>query len=708
MLRYVSLCCLLISLISKINGLWDQDMNCPLICTCRLEHLTETAIYRFMQNNKEKPTPEVGSVENNDVLYEESLDTIEILEEHGSATIIRSAICILQTETDPLALLETLPTNIESVTLIQGYESGNKSVNLSYLKKFPQLVTLELVGPNLLNKPLNSHLICEIDAALPDLKYLNLERILIRNSKQQIIQFMKEVNEEDFTFEYVKKVDSSHALTFVQKGTNDEEIVPYEVFKQQREANGVPPLFIGFKKLLLLRLTSCDLNNINWEMFDGLGELQYLILEKNNLRFIPPFAFYGTPNLKTLSLAHNKLLDIQITDLAGLLQLEYLDLSSNNFTQLSELSLPPFPKLKLANFANNPIGVIFPNTFEVMNTTNSLIIGSDDMPLTLITNSLEGLSQLHKLTLNNLELKMLKRDLFSGMSNLMELILTGHITEIEYDAFLEVNKLEKLILTKCHIRNISMDGFLGLQHLKYLDLSKNELEYVPPGTFDHLSSIKELYLSGNKFKQLPSGIFYKIHPKLLRLNDNPWHCSCEMSDWKPMIVNKIKQRVVNSCDFAHDKGVSCTLDNRFTFKYIYENKVAPKCSEPKQFVNWNVFHAMRKILKCPDYKPKLRKHSKNTTESLGNVFETVSFQNLSKLDKLNYKLRKHGPLEENVIPENDQITMRGNEIDNNINNFENFEMNMHNIETKPVKRRRKLKKGYRRLRQKQNLLSNAI
>lgn len=383
-------------------------------------------------------------------------------------------------------------------------------------------------------------------------------------------------------------------------------------------------------------------------MFDGLNELQYLILERNNLTFIPAFAFYGTPNIKTLSLAHNKLLDIEITDLAGLLQLEYLDLTYNNFTQLSELSFPPFPKLKLANFANNPIGVIFPNTFEVMNTTDSLIIGSEDMPLTLLSNSFAGLHMLKILTVHNLHAYKLKRDFFVGMPQLKQLILTGNISKIEFDAFQEVNSLETLILSNCKIFNISMDGFLGLKKVKYLDLSKNELEYLPTGVFDDLENIRELYLNLNKFRTLPRDIFSKIHPKLLRINENPWHCTCEMSEWKPIIASRIKQKSLKNCEFVHDKGIGCAnMENRFEYKYIYDTRISPKCAEPEQYKNWSVFHAMRKIFKCPDYKPKIKKHTRNiysnsssTTES--DIHFTTPASKLTQIEnqKLKAKLRK--------------------------------------------------------------------
>lgn len=473
-----------------------------------------------------------------------------------------------------------------------------------------------------------------------------MERVLLKTSKSQVQKLANELNDEAVTFEYVQKYDpNSRPLTMLQE--SNKEILPYNKYVQQ-EKNENMPLFIGFNELLLLRITNCDLNMIHWEMFDGLHKLKYLLLEKNNLRFIPDFAFYGTPNVKSLSLAHNKLLNIQITDLAGLLELEHLDLSYNNFSQLSELSLPPFPKLKLANFANNPITIIFPNTFEVMNTTDSLIVGNTDTQLSLLADAFVGLKMLTSLTVNNLNIPLLKRDLLIGMPSLKTLILTGNISEIEFDAFLEVRKLETLILTKCDMRNVSMDAFIGLDKLGYLDLSSNQLSYLPPGVFDPLRSLKELYLNRNKFTMLPHELFSRLHLKLLRLNENPWHCSCQMSDWKPVIVNRLKQKVYKPCEVLFDKSLSCSGENRFTYKYVYDNKVAPKCVTPEIYVNWSVFHVMRRQLRCPDYKPRIKKvklykqqhqqHTEKVIITTQQPLKEITSQKVIKIDLLDNRL----------------------------------------------------------------------
>ncbi|KAH1022987.1 hypothetical protein HUJ04_012283 [Dendroctonus ponderosae] len=678
---------------------WERETACPLICTCNFQHISETAIHRFLQEKTKSNLGEAGFVENNEVIYDEPLDAIELLEKNRRNIVVKSATCILQTETDPMELIDSLSANFESLTFIQAYKSGNKTIKFSWLSKFEKLISLELIGPTIFRKDVDNHLLCQMDYALENLKYLNLERVLVQNSKEQIQSFLEVMKEsENITFEYVQKVDGNfHPLTIIRKGSaENEEVLPYEVFKEQRKTSGEIPLFSGFKKLSLLRIANCELNNIHWEMFDGLNELQSLILERNNLSYIPSFAFYGTPSIKRLSLAHNKLLDIEITDLAGLLQLEYLDLTYNNFTQLSELSFPPFPKLKLANFANNPIGIIFPNTFEVMNTTDSLIIGGEDFPLTLLPNSFAGLGMLKTLTLYNVNVQLLKRDFFAGLSQLIELVLTGNISKIEFDAFQEVLNLETLILRNCRIYNISMDGFLGLRKLKYLDLSKNELEYIPTGVFDDLINIREIYLNDNQFKTLPRDIFSKIHPKLLRINENPWHCTCEMSEWKPIIASRIKQKYLKNCEFIDDKGIGCAgIGSRFEYKYIYDNRVSPKCAEPEQYKQWSVFHAMRKIFKCPDYKPKLKpqifyKNKTNISNSISasenDMQNPTTASNISKLKNrrlkaklrktkyLNYKLKKHALLA-------DQIKNKGTDLENVLiphdleNELSNIKMN---------------------------------
>lgn len=510
--------------------------------------------------------------------------------------LLRVATCSLQAETNIEQFILTLPQSIQALSLIQSFESGNKTLRTSYVEHFNELLILELQGSELMRTDtLENKLTIEIDTAIITLQYLNLDKVEIKNSNLRQIKYEDEKQDEDI--EIMLKSES------VIEKEEQPEILPYYKYKEiQKDLES--PLLTGFTNLILARINACNLQNIHWEMFSGLQNLKYLMLERNNLKFIPSFAFYGTPNLMILSLAWNNLLNIQITDLAGLLELEYLDLSHNNFSQLSELSFPPFPKLKLADFRDNPITAVFPNTFDIMNRTDSIILGGEHSRLQLLPNSFLGLNKLMRLTIHNVDVPVLKQMLFTGMPVLKELVVTGNVNKIEFDAFLEIRRLETLILSKCNITTISMDSFYGLQYLTVLDLSKNQLKYLPPKIFDEQKNLKELLLNGNQLTELPKGVFDKIPAKLIRLNDNPWHCTCEMLEWNPMVTNKVKQRLATACNMEHDKGINCVADKMYAYRY--ENRVAPKCQTPNKVKNNDVFQAM-KILRCKNPKLKYKK-----------------------------------------------------------------------------------------------------
>ncbi|KAB0801040.1 hypothetical protein PPYR_05394 [Photinus pyralis] len=621
----------------QAKALWNVEDSCPLVCTCQLEHLKETAIHRFVKKHGERdPASEIEFRTTNEVFYEDEFE-----DSSDNNPVLRAATCILQTETDTIDLINLLPKNIEALTLIQGAQSGNKSLNFTTLQNLPNLQIAELYGSNEPSGRGKENVFnCFIDTALPNLRYLNLDRVSIKVKKELLIKHDYEEGEQ-------MKLENPKSRPFALLQRAKKEILPYNTFLQQAETKNVPS-FTNFDNLILLRVSSCEFRNVDWDVFDGLQNLHHLILERNNLSVITGFAFYGLPRLKSLSLARNNLSTIQVTDLAGLLELEYLDLSYNNFQLLSELSFPPFPSLKFANFGNNPINLVLPGTFEVMNTTVSLTLGGKNAKLTIAQNSFSGLKMLQKLILTNLDLIVLTRELLYGMPNLTELVMSGNIDQIEFDAFVDVEKLKKLVISGSHLQQLSMDAFSGLTKLQILDLSYNRLVYLPPGTFDPLKSLKELYLQKNKLMHLPQSIFSQINPKLIRLNENPWTCSCKMSEWKPMVVNRIKQRIGRHCDVSDDKDAGCDFEPVYNIKYTFDTRVTPKCNSPKKFMNWNVFHVLRKQLRCANYKPKYRKKNQKQEITEMETTQSVNEANLymTKVEKFKKKIKYHPETQE--------------------------------------------------------------
>ncbi|XP_033336444.1 uncharacterized protein LOC117226326 [Megalopta genalis] len=581
--------------IIDIGGVWE--VKCPQGCSCEVQRFADLPLQRWIRTNQDQA-----------LSSDDDLELSLNMDHSMISEFLKVAICVVAEDYEEL--LEKLPSDMQIFTIL---ESGVKDFQIllqsTTFQRFTDLISLDIQGIDY-NEPGRKYLnneqrnrggiILSVDSLYPlglNLLYLNLERVKLtslsptkKNKANLVVKPMNTTEEENRNKQLL---NTGHRLIFLSQqnsdDSNDKEILPYDIYKQEMEGyRETVGLFTGLGSLTHLRVYDCNLQDISWHMFDGLNSLVYLSLEKNNLKFIPEFCFYGTPNVKVLSLASNQLLTLKSVDLAGLLMLENLDLRGNNLTFLSELSLPPFPMLKLADFRGNPLDSVFPSTFEIMNTTIKLFLGGEYSKLYLQKNSFLGLHQLQVLHLYNLEIHVLERFVFQGMQQLLQLKARGNISSIEFDAFVDLIQLQDLDLSHCHIRKISMDAFYGLEHVKRIDLSNNELEFIPPGLFgvQQQKELKEIILTKNKLTMLPLDFFKMLRGPnkqqqitTVRLDGNPWDCTCSMTTWNPQLVNRLRE-------------------------------TAPRCSTPKGLRNWGVFYALRKGgLQCRSLR---RKHFKKS------------------------------------------------------------------------------------------------
>lgn len=365
-----------------------------------------------------------------------------------------------------------------------------------------ELIVLEIRGTN------DRKLEILLDKPMPLLRYVNFETINLMGSGNSHPN-PDSIQSFEF-FEYVPESEKNYGYNLTLEVEEEEiKIVPYDVYILEKTKLKMAS-FYGWTNLIVLRMHNCHLEDLHWEMFDGLTSLKHLSLEHNEIQIIPPFAFYGALHLQTLSLARNSIMDLNYRSLAGLLELEKLDLSFNNLTKLSELSFPPFPKLNIVDIRDNPIKMIFPMTFAVMNNTEHLYIGSKNCELDMsMGNSFTSLGQLKTLTITNATAPVIYQNIFKGLKKLEKLKMHGNFSRIEFDAFAESPMLKELILSGCGIQEISMDIFYGMRNLEIIDLSQNQLVYMPHGVFDDQKKITEIYLQGNKLTELPINFFEK-------------------------------------------------------------------------------------------------------------------------------------------------------------------------------------------------------
>ncbi|XP_077256509.1 uncharacterized protein LOC143894240 [Temnothorax americanus] len=587
--------------IVDIGDVWE--IRCPQGCTCEIQKYSDLSLHQWAStnrdNNQDVPSDDVDFNMNDNPMAHE---------------LLKIATCVIVD--NPEELLAKLPSDIQVLTLL---ESGSGDVDIllqaTTFQRFTELISLDIQGidySDLSTKETNNStdkggIILASDAMYPlgsTLLYLNLERVKLSNlnlpNKDKANLVIKPVNSQETETVDENQVPVSntsqhkgHRLIFLsQQNKEDKEILPYDLYKQELEGyRENVELFAALGVLTHLRVNDCALKDISWHMFDGLNSLLYLSLERNGLKFIPEFCFYGTPNLRLLSLASNELLTLKSVDLAGLLMLEHLDLRQNNLTFLSELSFPPFPALVSADFTDNPLDSIFPSTFEIMNTTIKLYLGGMASKLKLQKNSLLGLRQAEILHLYNLEIPILERFILQGLPSLTHLEMRGNVSSIDFDAFVDLANLLDLDLSHCHIQRISMDAFYGLEKVKRIDLSNNDLEFIPPGLFtaQQQKELREIILTSNKLTSLPLEFFRNLrlpnkqtHVQNIRLDDNPWDCTCVMVSWNPNLVNRNKE-------------------------------TAPRCSTPKRLQNWGIFYALRKGgLQCRSPKKRYLRKSLKT------------------------------------------------------------------------------------------------
>lgn len=517
------------------------------------------------------------------------------------------------------------------MSILQGAGSGNITLGRSHFDKLTQLIGIEIQGyedaeTEFSQRSSSLRLAADALLSLQKLTYLSLDNVLLHQRfvetpqeefTSKIVTIRKFFPKLDNGTDVLTNLESQLIFLSPKEPTKYDPIVPYSVYKSDLsglpakntiDSNGKPPepkvavAFTDIPSLLHLRISGCNMQDLSWDMFHRLQGLKFLLLERNDLLFLPDFVFYATSNLTSLSLSRNRILSLQTVGLAGLLYLQKLDVTHNNITHLSELSLPPFPHLEVADFRHNPIETIYPNTFEVMNTTKSLYLGSPLISLQISPNSFFGLTSLLKLEITNIRVDFLERPMLKGPVNLKLLVIDGKIKEISYDAFSEVPKIERLVLRKCEIERVSMDAFIGLGTLIELDLSHNLISFLPPGIFDDQTSLREIYLQHNKLTTLSMNLFARTPSKMVRLERNPWHCSCDMVTWDSSKINQVKSYFIPKnntfCQRKYDKGSMCqTAQKGFQVKYTYEKGVSPLCETPKKFNQRSVFDIFRKELR---------------------------------------------------------------------------------------------------------------
>ncbi|VDM95734.1 unnamed protein product, partial [Thelazia callipaeda] len=214
--------------------------------------------------------------------------------------------------------------------------------------------------------------------------------------------------------------------------------------------------------------------------------LEELSITDCKLEEFPREAIHNLTNLKSLSLAHNKLTYLEINDLQSLKKS-----FSSSFVPKELLPTLRFEEISTCIFLSFNYSHL---QLEALNLEGNFISSLEKGALSTLRNSLHILSYGSHNFVND--------SIFEEISQLNELQVldmnnADGITDIAPGTFLGLSKLEKLLLAGCSLTAIHNETFQGLTKLTELDLRINLLNKIACGSFISTPNLRRLSLAGN-------------------------------------------------------------------------------------------------------------------------------------------------------------------------------------------------------------------
>lgn len=212
-------------------------------------------------------------------------------------------------------------------------------------------------------------------------------------------------------------------------------------------------------------------------------------------------------NLKSLSLASNRITRIENGDLHGLANLQSLDLSSNGIDRVESRAFEGLTNLADLSLIGNQINRIDRGDFTGLTNLNNLwLVGNPIADLE--SGAFGGLTNLQKLILSENQITSIERGTFEGLNSLQRLELVFNpTTRIERGAFEGLTNLQTLLLWENQISSIEGGDFHGLPNLRALALDGNSIASIKDGAFETLTNLRSLSLVGNSITKIHDGAF---------------------------------------------------------------------------------------------------------------------------------------------------------------------------------------------------------
>ena len=239
--------------------------------------------------------------------------------------------------------------------------------------------------------------------------------------------------------------------------------------------------------------------------------LEELYLDGNRITELDAGTFVGLANLRSLSLAHNSLVELRKEVLEPVSQLQQLDLSYNRVKIVLKNNFFGLLRLRELKLDHNEIRVIEDEAFAVtiVNTKSQLtwLYLNDNAVSRIDTYTLYGIPYLKYCNLAGNRIESIEEAGLSKLRRLYTLVLSNNtISHLSVAVFKHLQRLQRLSLDGNRIRHLPAGVFTGLDRLEELDLSRNEIELIQPRTFTDTPRLLTISLRRNRLRSIDLGI----------------------------------------------------------------------------------------------------------------------------------------------------------------------------------------------------------
>ncbi|CAI5441422.1 unnamed protein product [Caenorhabditis angaria] len=256
----------------------------------------------------------------------------------------------------------------------------------------------------------------------------------------------------------------------------------------------------GSSELKSLNLAHNKISTITSRSFSDLDNLQQLKLSHNEIRIIPSMAFSNLRNLRYLDLSHNRIIKILPSALFQLPALDILHFDHNNLHEIDRDAFRSFNDLQSLKLSHNTFRKFTCDYLGSITQVWQLDLSHNqinDLDISCISRGLRKLS----ISSNNIE--KINRKLFQDATELISLDVSHNgLLDIDNDAFSECRKLSIVKMSHNYIKNLWKGTFQFQEMLTTLDISHNDIQFLHQGTFGK-NNLLELFANNNKISRIP-------------------------------------------------------------------------------------------------------------------------------------------------------------------------------------------------------------